>query len=144
MSILNFTLNDGQAELTSFSKARGDKLVFKFENCAEGFVKVGGISASISSSAAEFSVISLDDGMLSPELLSDNKRIHLPKIRKNGRDILPIYPSAEQFNALLARERALLARVCELENKVSDLVKKVYGTPLFEFPAPEFIGKGER
>lgn len=141
MSIFNFKLIDGQAELAKFSRDRGEMLVFKFDECAEGFVRLGGISASISSSRAEFSLLALEDGSLFPELLADGKVIPLPLLRKSGRDIFPVYPSPEQFNALLKRERELLARVTRLEATVSDLVKKVYGTPLFEFPAPKFIGK---
>lgn len=135
MSILRFALIENEAELCSFSE-KDDKLVFIFDKEIEGYVKIGSTSRAVCGMRAELDTAKLEDGLLSPTLVASGRTVRLPKIKKLGKNILPIYPSPEQYRALCERARALKSRVEELEKTVGELSKKVFGEPLFEFPDP--------
>ena len=96
-------------------------------------------SRAVCGMRSELDTSSLDDGLLSPLLIASGRTFPLPKIKKRGDRIFPIYPSAEQFFALSEKERALRSRVCELEESVDKLTKKVFGEPLFEFPSADWL-----
>ena len=141
MSIIKIKLIENDAELCSFSQSKGSALSFVFENDMEGYLKIGEHSRSLFGREVRFDLTHIPDGLLSPQLIKDGIAISLPRLSKRGYDIRPIYPSPEQYHALAERERALKARVEELESTVKDLFHKVYGEPLFEFPAAELISK---
>ncbi len=138
MSIISFEPIDGAFEPTHFKGEGKERLEFRLPSDVEGFIRMGGISRALNYGMASFELRLQPDGILSPELITEGKIYKLPRLRKQGFDILPIYPSIEEFHELSARERALRQRVCELDETVRGLCDRVYGQSLFDFPAIDY------
>ena len=139
MSALKIKIIDNSAELCSFCGEEPDKLVLSFDSPHEGYLKIGSTSFPLSGTRLVVKLSALNDGLLFPKLILQSKTIPLPILKKRGCDIIPIYPSADQFHALAEKERELRCRVCELEKTVEELSKKVLGEPILEFPSDEWF-----
>lgn len=105
------------------------------------YIKIGELSRRVSNRCCELELSLIPDGTLFPELLIDGRSIQLPRLKKRGRSIFPLYPSPSEFSRLAELERALERRVLELERSVKSLSERVFRKPLFEFPSPELVGK---
>ena len=121
-----------ETEIASF-RPGNTELLLKLSSSIDGFLSIGSKSFRITDGKCIFKLQEIEDGEHTPQLFTENGVLLLPKMVKEGKTIYP-KPCDDNFiRKLSKRERKLENRVKELEATVSQLMKSVYGTTLFNF-----------
>ena len=131
MTEIRCEIFDGEAEIVGFTSDGGRELVFRIEGGADGFVSMDGVAARLKEGTASIDSRLVSDGELTPILILKDRRIPLPRIKKNGSRVTLARCDEEYVRAISLRAHRLTRRVSELEQTIETLRERVYGTTVF-------------
>ena len=131
MSKICLELFDKNCEITSFEYKNDNSLLFEFTEKLEGYIKLGSQASRFSGKCCRVNLEGLAEGEYVTHLILENETVNLPKIKNECGVIIPTEHTVAEIGDLSLRERRLCKRVSELEKKLEEISKKVYGSTIF-------------
>lgn len=131
MSKISLELFDRAAEVISFEDEKAAALIFEFDKELDGYLLLGKVTAKIKGKSCALDVRNLEFGEHIPYLILEDATIDLPKIKNENGAIFPVEPGISEIGNISLRERRLDRRVNELEARLDEISKKVFGTSIF-------------
>ena len=131
MGKLSLELFGRDCEILSFEYKKEGVLLFEFTEELDGYIHLGKQIARIKGSTCAVDVRLLEDGEHIPRLILTDMTVDLPRIKNENGMILPVEREVKEIGDISLRERRLCRRVNELEARLDEISKKVFGTSIF-------------
>ena len=131
MSKINLELFGRNSEILSFEYKKENYLRFEFTEDICGYINLGRVTARLIDGKCAVDVQNLECGDHIPRLILTDMTIDLPAIRNENGAIYPREHNLQEIGELSLRERRLCRRVNELEKRLEEISKKVFGSKIF-------------
>lgn len=131
MSKISLELFGRDCELTAFEYKKESVLVFEFTEALDGYIQLGSHAARFTGRECAVNLAGLAEGEHIPRLILEDATLDLPKIKNEGGVILPAEHTLSEIGGISLRERRLCRRVDELEERLNEISKKVFGATIF-------------
>lgn len=131
MSKISLELFGRDCEITAFEYTKNCMLVFEFTEAIDGYIQLGAHVAKFRGKECAVSLLNLNDGEHTPRLILMDSTVDLPVIIYENGVIYPKEHATKEIGELSLRERRLCRRVNELEERLDEISKKVFGSTIF-------------
>ena len=131
MSKISLELFGRDCEIVSFEYKKNSMLLFEFTEELDGYILLGRHTARLKGRGCAVDVRDLEDGEHIPRLILEDATVDLPKIKNENGIIIPTERGIAEIGDISLRERRLCRRVNELEARLDELSKKVFGAKIF-------------
>lgn len=131
MNKIEIEIFGSESELTSYESSRDTNMEFMFGNAIEGFVSIDGIVSPVKNGVCVFDTRLIDNGEYEPTLIQKRASVKLPRIIKTAGGVHPADYSSDFVRGISLRERRLESKVAELEMKIEQISKSIYGNTIF-------------
>ena len=131
MSKISLELFGRDCEVTAFEYMKDGMLVFEFAEELDGYIQLGRHAVRFKGKKCAVNVRDLEGGEHIPRLILTDATVDLPRLVNENGAIYPAECSVSEIGGLSLRERRLCRRVNELEARLDEISKKVFGTTIF-------------
>ena len=131
MGKISLELFDKCCEIISFEYKKDYVLVFRFDRELDGYVHLGNHATRLKGRSCAVDIRDLAEGEHIPRLILEDMTIDLPRITNKNGIIAPKEHQTEEIGDVSLRERRLCRRVDELEARLDEITKKVFGSKIF-------------
>jgi hypothetical protein len=123
-------IGDG-CEMISFDGGEGGILSLEFADDVSGYICLAHLAVRVEGNSKLLDLSRLPDGEYSPVLVTEEKQIDLPKIKKAAGCLYPVPYGIAQLATVSMMARRNGERLRDLENRVSELEKSIKGACIF-------------
>ena len=131
MGKITLELFGRDCEILSYEYKKDNFLTFEFTEELTGYVQLGKSTARLKGKSCAIDLRELPNGEHTPMLILSDMVIDLPKLTNEYCVICPADHTVEEIGTLSLRERRLCQRVNELEARLEEISKKVFGSRIF-------------
>ncbi len=131
MSKIRYEIFGNDAEILEFTSDDESRLELLFSEKYEGLLSIDGIAARVSEGKCSFDMRLIDAGCFTPVLITKNKVIKLPEIKKSGKRVSLSECSDDYTRSISLRERRLSSRVAALEKELGLILSRLNTTTIF-------------
>lgn len=124
-------LFENSAEISSYERTDGGFLEYIFKPSCKGYVNICGESYKINKGVCTIDTARLENSEIAPLLITYDKKIHLPAMTNDDGEYKISQYDADFIRKLSLDRLRMSKRICELENKLDELSKRVYRTTIF-------------
>ena len=124
-------LFDREPEIISYEYKKEDFLCFEFTEKLSGYVQLDKRIEKLNGNSCLIDVRELPVGEHTPRLILEDITLDLPSLINENGAIYPSPHTLEEIGCLSLRERRLCRRVNELEERLTKIENKVFGTSIF-------------
>ena len=118
-------------EIVSYEYKKENYLTFEFTEELDGHLVLGRSTEKLKGKSCTVNIKELADGEHIPRLILKDMTIDLPKLINEYGIIYPAEHSLNEIGEISLRERRLSRRVTELEARLEEISKKVFGSTIF-------------
>lgn len=123
-------IGDG-CEMISFDGSEGGILSLEFADDVSGYICLAHLAVRVEGNSKLLDLSRLPDGEYSPVLVTEEKQIDLPKIKKAAGCLYPVPYGIAHLATVSMMARRNGERLRDLENRVSELEKSIKGACIF-------------
>ena len=131
MPRISYRLFDGRGEWSEISNRQSESLILRFFPPKDGYIDIDDAVYRVKSGEAVIPLKSLADKEYSLRLESDSGGFALEKFTKLGNEVSPLPTEDSTLRALLARCCKNEEKISLLEEKLSILLKRTEGHHIF-------------
>ncbi len=123
-------IGDG-CEMISFDGDGGGIVSLEFSEEVEGYICLAHLAVRIEGTAKLIDMSRLPDGEYSPVLVTEEKKIDLPKIKKAAGNLHPMPYGISHLATVSKMTRRNGEKISALEERVDELEKLIKGASIF-------------
>ena len=131
MGKLKLEIFGRSCEIISFQYEKDSAFCFEFTEAYDGYIQLGKTMGRLKNGNCAVDIRNLECGEHIPRLILEDMTLDLPTIVNENGAVYPKEHSVSEIGEISLRERRLCRRVNELEARLDEITKKVFGTSIF-------------